>query len=45
MDTILTTAVQYAGEIIIAGIALLVRSIEKKIVIRRKRREWERGNN
>jgi hypothetical protein len=45
MDTILTTAVQYASELIIAGIALLVRSIEKKIVIRRKRREWERGIN
>jgi hypothetical protein len=45
MDTILTTAVSYAGELIIATVALLIRSIEKKIVIRRKRREWERGIN
>jgi hypothetical protein len=43
MDTILTTAVSYAGELIIATVALLIRSIEKKIVIRRKRREWENG--
>jgi hypothetical protein len=43
MDTILTTAVSYAGELIIATVALLIRSIEKKIVIRRKRREWETG--
>jgi hypothetical protein len=33
----------YAGELIIAGIALLIRSIEKKIVIRRNRRKWEAG--
>jgi hypothetical protein len=43
METILTTAVSYAGELIIATVALLIRSIEKKIVIRRKRREWENG--
>jgi hypothetical protein len=44
METILTTAVQYAGELIITSVALLVRAIEKKIMIRKKRREWERGN-
>jgi hypothetical protein len=33
----------YAGEIIISGIALIVRSIEKKIVIRRARRQWLGG--
>jgi hypothetical protein len=33
----------YAGEIIIGGIALIVRSIEKKIVIRRARRQWLGG--
>jgi len=33
----------YAGEIIISGIALIVRSIEKKIVIRRARRQWLSG--
>lgn len=44
METLLTTAVNYAGELIITGVALLVRAIEKKIIIRRNRREWERGN-
>ncbi len=33
----------YAGEIIISGIALIIRSIEKKIVIRRARRQWLGG--
>jgi len=33
----------YAGEILIGGIALIVRSIEKKIVIRRARRDWLSG--
>jgi hypothetical protein len=43
MRELLTEAGTYAGELIIAGIALLVRSIEKKIVIRRNRRKWEAG--
>lgn len=43
MKELLTEAGAYAGEIIITAIALLIRSIEKKIVIRRKKREWERG--
>ena len=43
MKEIITEAGAYAGEIIITAIALLIRSIEKKIVIRRKKREWERG--
>ena len=33
----------YAGEILIGSIALIVRSIEKKIVIRRARRQWLSG--
>lgn len=43
MKELLTEAGAYAGEILITAIALLIRSIEKKIVIRRKKREWERG--
>lgn len=43
MKELLTEAGAYAGEIIITAIALLIRSIEKKIVIRRKKREWENG--
>jgi hypothetical protein len=43
MREIIQQASTYAGELIIAGIALLIRSIEKKIVIRRNRRKWEAG--
>ena len=43
MKELITEAGAYAGEIIITAIALLIRSIEKKIVIRRKKREWQRG--
>ena len=43
METLIGTAVNYAGELIIAGVALLVRSIEKKMIIRRKLKEWESG--
>jgi len=43
MKELLTEAGTYAGEILITAIAFLVRSIEKKIIIRRKRQEWERG--
>ena len=34
----------YAGELIITGVALLVRSIEKRIIIRRNRKAWEAGD-
>lgn len=43
MKELISQAGSYAGELIIAGIALLIRSIEKKIVIRRNRRKWEQG--
>jgi hypothetical protein len=43
MKEILHQAGTYAGELIITAIALIIRSIEKKIVIRRKRREWLTG--
>jgi hypothetical protein len=43
MKEILHQAGTYAGELIIGAIALIVRSIEKKIIIRRKRREWLTG--
>lgn len=43
MKELIQQAGTYAGELIIAGIALLIRSIEKKIVIRRNRRKWEAG--
>lgn len=43
MKELITEAGAYAGEILITAIALLIRSIEKKIVIRRKKREWQRG--
>lgn len=43
MRDLIQQAGTYAGELIIAGIALLIRSIEKKIVIKRNRRKWEQG--
>lgn len=43
MKELIQQAGTYAGELIIAGIALLIRSIEKKIVIRRNRKRWEAG--
>jgi|688.fasta_scaffold1002526_1 hypothetical protein len=43
MKEILTQAGTYAGELIISAIAIIIRSIEKKIIIRRKRREWIAG--
>jgi hypothetical protein len=33
----------YAGELIITGIALLIRSVEKRLIIRRNRKKWEAG--
>jgi len=43
MKELITEVTAYAGEILITAVAFLIRSIEKKIIIRRKRREWERG--
>lgn len=43
MKELLNQAGTYAGELIIAGIALLVRTIEKRAMIRRNRRKWESG--
>jgi hypothetical protein len=33
----------YAGELIIAGIAIIIRSVEIRFMIRKKRKEWESG--
>jgi len=43
MKELLTQAGAYAGELIVTGIALLIRSIEKRQIIRRNRRKWESG--
>jgi hypothetical protein len=43
MKELITEVGAYAGEILITAVAFLIRSIEKKIMLRRKRREWERG--
>ncbi len=43
MKELLTQAGAYAGELIITGIALLIRSIEKRQMIRRNRKKWESG--
>ena len=43
MKELLTTAGTYAGELIIMGIGLIIRAIEKRAMIRRNRRKWESG--
>jgi hypothetical protein len=43
MKEILHQAGTYAGELIISSIAIIIRAIEKKIIIRRQRREWLAG--
>jgi hypothetical protein len=43
METILTNAGTYAGELIIAGLAIIIRSVEIRFMIRKKRKEWESG--
>jgi hypothetical protein len=43
MKELLTTAAEYAGELIVGGLALLIRSIEIRFMIRKKRKEWEAG--
>jgi hypothetical protein len=43
MKEILTLAAQYAGELIIAGVALIIRNIEKKSIIQKNRKRWEEG--
>lgn len=37
MDTILPLIIQYSGEIIVGGIALIVRSLEIRIIRKRNR--------
>ena len=43
MKEIIHLAGTYAGELIISGIAIIVRAIEKRMIIRRQRREWLSG--
>jgi hypothetical protein len=43
MKEFINIAGTYAGELIITGIALLIRSIEKRLIIRRNRKKWEAG--
>ena len=43
MKQIFTEIGAYAGELLIASIAVFIRSIEKKIIIRKNRKKWEAG--
>ncbi len=43
MKELIAQAGAYAGELIITGIAILIRSIEKRQMIRRNRKKWESG--
>jgi len=41
MKELINLATAYAGELIVVGIGLVVREVEKRLWIRRKRKEWE----
>ena len=43
MKELIQQAGTYAGELIISGIAILIRAIEKRLIIKRARREWNNG--
>lgn len=43
MKELLNLAVTYSGEAIVASIAFIIRQIEIKFLIRKKRKEWEAG--
>ena len=43
MKELIQQAGTYAGELIIAAVALIIRSIEKRRMIKHKRKEWEAG--
>jgi len=43
MKELLAQAGTYAGELIIAGVAIIIRSVEIRFMIRKKRKEWEAG--
>jgi hypothetical protein len=43
MKELINMAGTYAGELIITGIALLIRNIEKRLMIKRNRRKWGEG--
>lgn len=43
MKELIHQAGTYAGELIISGVALLIRAIEKKLIIRKARRAWLKG--
>ena len=43
MKELIQQAGTYAGELIIAAVALIIRSIEKRRMIKQKRKEWEAG--
>lgn len=43
MRELIQQAGTYAGELIIAGIAIIIRSVEIRFMIRKKRKEWESG--
>jgi hypothetical protein len=43
MKELISMAAQYAGELIVGSLAILIRSIEIRFMIRKKRKEWEAG--
>lgn len=43
MKELINIAITYSGEAIVAAIAFIIRSVEIKLLVKKKRKEWEAG--
>jgi hypothetical protein len=43
MKEIINIAINYSGEALVAVAAFIVRTLEIKFLVRKKRKEWEQG--
>jgi len=43
MKELVNIALTYSGEALVAAVAFVIRSIEIKLLVRKKRKEWEAG--
>lgn len=43
MKELLNIALTYSGEALVAAVAFIIRSVEIKLLIRKKKKEWEAG--
>jgi hypothetical protein len=43
MKELINIALTYSGEALVAAVAFIIRSVEIKLLIRKKKKEWEAG--